>query len=126
MSALLWLRDLAGILLLAGGLGFATLGVFGLYRMPDVYTRMHGGSKAITLGTTMMLLALVFLAPASLGLRAFAILAFIFLTTPVVTFVSARAAHRRREPMTEHTVIDELEVYRHADRDEEKEPYQVD
>ncbi len=116
---------IGSILVLLGAIFHFSAGL-GMLRMPDVYTRMHGSSKAITLGISMMLLALVFLAPPSLGLRAFAILAFIFLTTPVATFVSARAAHRRREPMTEHTVIDELEVYRHADRDEEKEPYQVD
>jgi len=126
LNWLAWIRDFVGILLLAGGLLFAALGVFGLYRMPDVYTRMHGGSKAVTLGASMLLLSLLFLAPLSLGLRAAAILAFVFLTTPVATFVSARAAHRRREPMTEHTVCDELEAYRHADRDEEKEPYEVD
>ena len=126
MSWLAWIRDLVGVLLLGGGLFFATLGVFGLYRMPDVYTRMHGGSKAVTLGASMLLLALVFLAPLPFGLRAVAILAFVFLTTPVATFVAARAAHRRREPMTEHTICDELEEFRHADRDEEKEPYQVD
>jgi multicomponent Na+:H+ antiporter subunit G len=126
LSGLIWFRDLAGVLLLAGGLLFATLGVVGLYRMPDVFTRMHGGAKAVTLGASMLLMSLVLLAPPSLGMRAFATLIFILLITPVGTYVSARAAHRRRAPMTEHTICDELDAYRRADRDAEKEPYPVD
>jgi multicomponent Na+:H+ antiporter subunit G len=126
MSTLAWLRDLAGVLLLAGGILFVSLGIFGLFRMPDVYTRMHAGSKAIAIGVPMLLLSVTLLAPLSIGLRSIAIMAFLFLTAPVATFASARAAHRRREPVTEHTVIDELEELRRRDRDDEKEPYQVD
>jgi len=121
-----WLRDFAGMLLLAGGLLFTALAVFGLFRMPDVYTRMHAGSKVVAIGAPMLLLGVALVAQPEVGLQALAILGFLFLTAPSSTFASARAAHRRREPMTERTVIDELELLRHRDRDEEKEPYEVD
>ncbi|WP_373046847.1 monovalent cation/H(+) antiporter subunit G [Vulgatibacter sp.] len=123
---LAWLRDAIGLALLAGGLCFTALGVFGLFRMPDVYTRMHAGSKAVTLGASMILVAVAFLAPLPIGLRAIAITLFLFLTTPVATFASARAAHRRREPMALQTVIDELEDHRRGERAREREPYPMD
>lgn len=126
MTTLEWIRDLAGVLLLGGGLCVTVLGVFGLFRMPDVYTRIHASAKAVALGSPMLLLGVAFVSPLEVGLQALAILGFMFLTAPIATFASARAAHRRREPMTEQTVIDELEELRRTDRDEEKEPYQVD
>ena len=41
-----WLT--AALLLL--GAGFALLGSIGLARLPDIYTRLHGPTKATTLG----------------------------------------------------------------------------
>lgn len=121
-----FVRDLVGILLLGLGLLFAALGVFGLYRMPDVYTRMHATAKALVLGSSLILVGVAFLAPLELGLRALVTVAFVLITSPVATFASARAAHRRREPMTMRTVMDELEAARGGRRAEEQEPYQVD
>ena len=126
MNALAFLRDAAGIFLLASGLAFTALGIFGLFRMPDCYTRMHASSKAVALGAPMLLLGITLLAPLSLGVRAIAVMAFIVLTTPVSIFLTARAAHRRREPMTARTVIDELEEMRRSDRAADREPYPID
>jgi len=126
MSALAFVRDLAGVALLAGGVFTTALGVFGLYRMPDCFTRMHACSKVVTLGAPMLLLGVALLSPLEIGLRAIAVMAFTFLTTPVSVFVTARAAHRRREPMTARTVIDELEALRRGDRAGDREPYPID
>lgn len=115
-----------GLFLLAGGLLFSTLGIFGVYRMPDVYTRMHAGSKAIAMGAPMTLLGVAVLSSLDLALKALAVTLFLFLTAPVATYAVARAAHRRREPITEQTVIDELERDRRERGAEEPEPYHVD
>jgi len=109
MGWVLGVLGVLGILLIAGGLGFCALGVIGLLRMPDIYTRMHAAAKAISLGSSMTLLGVALLSPLDVALKAIGTLVFLFLTTPIAAFAVARTAHRRREPMTRVTVIDDLE-----------------
>lgn len=126
MIELAAIREWAGLVLLTAGVGFLALGVFGLFRMPDCYTRMHACSKAVTLGAPMSLVGVALLAPLPIALRALAVTAFIFLTSPVSIFVTARAAHRRREPLASETVIDELEELRRSERASDRAPYPLD
>ena len=51
------LNYIAGILILVGAL-FTLTASIGLLRLPDLYTRMHAASKAGTLGSCVVLLAL--------------------------------------------------------------------
>ena len=39
------------LIVLCIGLAFNSLGVFSMYRFPDVYTRLHGVAKCTTFGT---------------------------------------------------------------------------
>ncbi|EEA94115.1 Na+/H+ antiporter [Pseudovibrio sp. JE062] len=48
---------LTGIMLIIGAI-FAAGAALGINRLPDVYTRMHAASKAGTLGSGLMVLAL--------------------------------------------------------------------
>lgn len=100
--------EFAGAWLVGAGVVFSAIGVFGLYRMTDVYTRIHAGAKVIAIGSAFALLGLAILSPYEIALRALAVLLFLYLTTPIATHATARAAHRRNEPMAEETVIDEL------------------
>lgn len=116
MNELAAARVIVGVPLLIAGVIFCALGVLGVFRMPDVFTRIHSGSKAVTLGAPMALLGAAFLSPLEVSLKAIAVTLFLYLTVPIGTFATARAAHRRREPMTDLTVTDELE------RDRKKRP----
>lgn len=49
---------------LAVGFVFNTLGVVGILRFPDVYTRLHADTKATTFGTIFTALAVVLFAAA--------------------------------------------------------------
>ena len=51
MSA--WIADV----LLLVGLAVMTLGVYGILRFPDVYTRLHASGKASFLGVSLLLVA---------------------------------------------------------------------
>jgi multicomponent Na+:H+ antiporter subunit G len=83
----------AGILLLIGSL-FAFTAALGLIRLPDLYTRMHAASKAGTLGSCVMLIALaVFADDLSVSTRALGGVAFFLLTAPVSAHLLAKAAH---------------------------------
>lgn len=86
----------------------------GLLRFPDVYCRMHAAGKAGTLGVCFLIVAaMVFFAPEGMSTPirgAFAIV-FQFLTTPAATHLLSRAVYVAEYPVTERTVIDELQVY---------------
>ena len=82
-----WLGDL---LVLTGAV-FMFLGALGLFRMPDVFTRLQAGTKAATLGTVAMLIGVGFYEPAWLSKLALIGL-FILLTSPVGSSCIARAA----------------------------------
>src|SRR5690606_42008758 len=52
--------DILTIAFLLFGLFFFFGGALGVYRMPDVYGRMHAASKCVTMGICGILLAVIF------------------------------------------------------------------
>jgi len=89
-----WLT--AALLLL--GASFALLGSIGLARLPDIFTRLHGPTKATTLGIGSILLGsmLFFSLRQGLSLHEVLVSLFLFLTAPVSAHLIARAALQRR------------------------------
>jgi len=91
------------------GAAFALIGSVGLLRMPDFFTRLHGPSKATTLGIGSMLVAsalfMSFRGP-GLSLHEFMISLFIAITTPVGSHLLAKAARHRRLPGSEGWPVD--------------------
>lgn len=101
---------LAATLILIGS-AFTLTASIGLLRLPDLYTRMHAASKAGTLGSCVVLLALaVHAGDVSISLRAVAGIAFFVLTVPISSHLLAKAAHGAGYRLWEQTVCDELEV----------------
>jgi multicomponent K+:H+ antiporter subunit G len=93
------LVDLLLSLLLVAGAAFALLGSWALARLDDFAKRLHGPSKATTLGVGCVLLAST-LALAWQGRGGGAellVLAFLFVTAPVSAWVLVEVAQRRRE-----------------------------
>ncbi len=90
------------------GAAFAFLGSLGLARFPDFYMRLHGPSKATTLGLGAVLAAsmLWFAARGSFSFRELLVAAFVAITTPVSAHFLARAAQRRRVPQWRHETRD--------------------
>lgn len=87
------------ILVLVGAV-FALLGSIGLARFPDLLTRLHGPSKATTLGIGGLLLAsIVFFSTRGDGvsLHELLITLFVAITTPVSAQLIAMAARKRRD-----------------------------
>ncbi len=82
-----------GYILMSGGLFFFWVSGLGLIRMPDVFTRMHAGAKATSLGSLLTLLGVACLAPAWAP-KILIIAIFILLTNPLSSSVLARAAYR--------------------------------
>ena len=83
------------------GAGFTLIGSIGLARFPDVYTRLHGPTKATTLGIGSLVLASMIWLSANgdgITLRDALIAVFLFLTAPVSAHLLAKAALHRRTP----------------------------
>lgn len=93
------LEALVAFLLVFGG-AFALIGSFGLARLPDLVTRLHGPTKVSTLGVGAILLASMIWFPASgRGFTAheLLILLFLFLTAPISGLMIAKGwMHRTK------------------------------
>ncbi len=101
--------DVLTLVFLILGLFFIFAGCVGLYRMPDVFCRMHATSKATTLGLVFILMAsFVHLGFSAVGLKAILAIVFAFLTAPVGAHLISRAAYQRGVKMHERSISDEL------------------
>lgn len=98
----------AGILLVVGA-GFALVAAIGLVRLPDFYSRSHAASKAGSVGSGVMLVALaVFTDDHATATRALAGVAFFLLTAPVSAHLLAKAAHAAGYPLWSGSVRDDM------------------
>ena len=125
--------DLLSAAALVFGLFFLFVGALGIFRLPDVYNRLHAASKSITLGVIGMLTAAVLhlavpdadysTGEALAGVaKAFLVIAFQFVAAPVASHMLAKAAHadeaevfpETKDEMTQDH-DDEAEAREHAD-----------
>ncbi|QFS99332.1 Na(+)/H(+) antiporter subunit G [Labrenzia sp. THAF191b] len=84
---------ITGIMLVVGA-SFALVASIGIIRLKDVYMRMHAASKAGTLGSGLMLLALaVHAGDLAVVTRAIAGVVFFLLTAPISAHLLAKAAY---------------------------------
>ncbi|MBK8019356.1 MAG: Na+/H+ antiporter subunit G [Betaproteobacteria bacterium] len=92
--------DILVSLLLLIGSAFVALGAVGLVRFPDLLTRLHGPTKASTLGLGCLLTASMLYFSNLAGypsLREILITVFAVLASPVTALFIARAARARQD-----------------------------
>jgi multicomponent Na+:H+ antiporter subunit G len=97
---------LADVLVLLGVL-VMTLGVYGMVRLPDAYTRLHAAGKAVFLGVMPLLLSSALTGDPGVILRVMLIAFFLLVTTPVSAHVIGRAAYLKGEKMNTPEAMDE-------------------
>ena len=97
MNALPLWADLLASGLLIIGTGFALIGSWGLAKLGDFYKRLHGPSKATTLGVGCVLAAsaLVFAVVGQPSWHEVLVLVFLFITAPVSAHLLVKAALQR-------------------------------
>jgi multicomponent K+:H+ antiporter subunit G len=81
-------------LLMVGGL-FALIGSFGLVKLSDFYKRLHGPTKATTLGVSCILIASAVrfsIGEEGASLHEVLVTVFLFITAPVSAHLLAKAA----------------------------------
>ncbi|MCG6540284.1 Na+/H+ antiporter subunit G [Pseudomonas sp. KSR10] len=100
-----WIELLVSAFLIVGSV-FALVGAIGLYRLPDFFTRLHGPTKASTMGVGGIVIAsMIFFSSQGdgLSLHEMLIILFLFLTAPVSAHVLAKAAMQQKLPYTART-----------------------
>jgi multicomponent K+:H+ antiporter subunit G len=109
------------------GAGFTFVGSLGLVRLRDFYTRLHGPTKATTLGVGSLLIAsAIFFSHHEEGLSLHEVLVtlFLFITAPVGAHLMAKAAlHLRLQSLAKlppDDLLDGREGDPDASRDERK------
>jgi multicomponent Na+:H+ antiporter subunit G len=86
---------IVGVLCLAGG-AFALVAGLGVVRLPDVLIRMHASTKAGTLGSGLILLAVaVHFQNGAVTAKAIVAVLFLMLTAPIAAHMIGRAAIRQ-------------------------------
>jgi len=77
------------------GAFFTLVGSIGLYKLPDFFMRLHGPTKATTLGVGSLLIASVLyfsFSTDNISLHEVLITVFLFITAPVSAHLMAKAA----------------------------------
>jgi len=102
---------ICGILILLGAI-FTFIASLGMLRMPDLFMRMHAGTKAGTLGVSLILLsAMLEFSIISVTTKAIIAILFFFITIPIGAHMLGRAAYFINIPLWKNTVVDELRQY---------------
>lgn len=102
--------QIAGSIFLIGGLFFCTVGVLGIVRFPDVYSRIHASGKVSSLGIIGLLIGTGILMPAT-ALELIVLGLFVLVSAPVASHSIALAAHRQGVPWV-NVIRDDLENYK--------------
>lgn len=103
------MNDILIMILSTLGAIFILIASLGLYRMPDFYTRLSVTVKAVTLGVGCILGAVaIHFSDFSITTKVFAVIFFLFITSPVAAFLIARTAYVSKVKMWDKSVRDEL------------------
>lgn len=95
---------------------FVFFGVFlmfiaslGLFKMPDIYTRMSAVTKAVTFKVGLIMLSVsIYFNSYPAVLKSIVIIFLLLLTTPVSSHLLGKKAHQWKMPLWKKTIIDEL------------------
>jgi multicomponent Na+:H+ antiporter subunit G len=95
MEFILHLVALAAVIL---GTLFSILGVLGLIRLPDVYTRLHATGKVGLFGVVLLLIGDVIFTPLGLS-KGLVLIVLLMIGGPATSHALASAAYRSGIPM---------------------------
>ncbi|MBT3369247.1 MAG: monovalent cation/H(+) antiporter subunit G [Rhodospirillaceae bacterium] len=85
--------DILSWFLLIGGSAFVIIGAFGMWRLPDFYSRLHPAGLTDTMGAGLILLGLLLQSEAFMvGIKLLMIAVFLMFTSPTSGHATARAA----------------------------------
>jgi len=92
--------DVVAVGALGLGLLLATIGLYGLLRMPDLFAQLHAAGLVTGPAVILMLLASVATGSAEIITSATLVVVFVLITSPLSSHAIALAARRRRRDET--------------------------
>lgn len=102
-------RTMGAVLLMVMGCLWIFVASVGLLKLPDLLCRSHAMGKAMTLGITLVLLAVgLQLGVAQAGLKIGLAILFQFLTIPVASHLFCLLAYRKNVPRWKQRPVDRL------------------
>jgi multicomponent Na+:H+ antiporter subunit G len=93
--------DIVGAVLLALGLLLATIGLYGMLRIPDIFHQLHPAGLVTGPAVILVLLAAVSTGSAGIITSAALVILFVLITSPLSTHAVAQAARRRPQRASE-------------------------
>jgi multicomponent Na+:H+ antiporter subunit G len=105
------LNDILSDILVVTGLLFMTLGIVGMIRMPDIYTKMHAASKSVFLGVISLSVAAMLISDATMIMRLVLLSVLVLITTPVSSHAIGRGAFLHHERMVTPGAVDESDSH---------------
>jgi monovalent cation/proton antiporter MnhG/PhaG subunit len=89
--------EIAGVALLVLGLTLASIGLYGLLRMPAIFDQLHAAGLVTGPATLLILLAAVGTGSAEIITSAALVFLFVLITAPLSGHAIAQAAYQARE-----------------------------
>ncbi len=88
------MNEYIGIAMISVGIIYDMFGCLGLVRLPDVYTRLQASTKAVTMGTSLILIGIaVYSGIGATSAKAIICMFFVLLSSPAAAHAIARGAH---------------------------------
>lgn len=110
------ITDILAALFILGGSFFMLVASLGVFRMPDLLTRMHATTKSGVLGAGLIMIGvMLYFMDSSVAFKALAVVAFTTVTSPIAAHAIGRAGYFIGVPLWEKTIKDDL----HGRYDEE-------
>lgn len=110
---------IGAFLILTGGI-MSVISVFGLIRLPDVYTRSHAATKSSTLAVLLTLsgaFVYFWFSEHFISVRLILGIVFVFLTAPVAGHLLVRAAYRSKVKLADISGTDDLYEVLHKEEE---------
>ena len=112
MSEAWWLLRWSARICMGAGVFFSLVTAIGMLRFPDAYTRLHAGTKGLTIGVGLVLLGSALSAPSlEHGIKTGLIGVFMLVTNPIAMHALARANYRVQRSRL-RLVIDEYQEWK--------------
>lgn len=114
------MTDILIMFLCTMGAAFILIASFGVYKMPDFYARLSVTIKAATLGIGCILIAAsLHFSDFSVTTKAFAIILFLMLTSPVAGFLIGKVAYMTGTRLWKFSIMDELKEDQKKNKEKE-------
>ncbi len=92
------ITELVAISAILIGSAFSLIGVIGMLRLPDVYSKLHAAGKVSVFGAALLAIAVIALVPNAFG-KGLLLIVLLIIAGPVVSHAIASAAYRLGVPL---------------------------